>query len=258
MRTLVVLISHLFNDMIVDRYKDLERSLLDNQELILAHPVEHTESFFIKNNINHLACVPAKNYIDEKNWRLLDNTGLFLDIYERKPGFDYYWLIEYDVTINTRKSDKFREIFEYFDELKADVVCDHVNSYTTNHYYNARYSWNALNDWYPAIKELGLTKKDIHFGFYPICRLSKKFLEEYKNSPEYQTIYFEIGITTMAYMKDMCIHSFINKFSTVDDLTQDKWQNMMNIGSNSWQRKEYKSYYQYPEGCIIHPVKSYD
>lgn len=263
MKTLVVLVTHIFNDFVADRYKDLERSLLDDFDLVLAHSnVCEEEDYFEKHNIKHVKLPFRDDQLDERNERCPNNGKFFIDVYSMFNKFDYYWFIEYDVMMNTDSEEPFKKLFKFFHDEQlakdADLVADHVNTYVTNNRYNCRYPFEEISTKYKTFASLGLTKKDIHFAFYTICRLSNRLLSGFSSNADYVDLFFEWGITTYAYMHDMQICNLKNLF-TVSEINQHVIdRNNVNRGSNSWSRKTYKkTWEEYPNGCIIHPIKNY-
>lgn len=263
MRTLVVLVTHIFNDFVADRYKDLEKSLLDNFDLVLAHSSECEEpDYFEKHNIKHIKVPLRKDQLDDRNQQCPNNGKFFIDVYKNFREFDYYWFIEYDVLINTDSETPFKRLFKHFcDEWMvkdADLVADHINTYVTNYRYNIRYPFDKISREYKTFSSLGLTKKDIHFAFYTICRLSNKLLRGFSSDDNYVDLFFEWGITTYAYMNDMQICNLKNLFTVSEFDYQVSDRDNVNCGSNSWNCKTYKKKWEdYPDGCIVHPVKRY-
>lgn len=259
MKTLVVLISHIFNDFVADRYNDLKCSLLDDYDLILLHPNDYDETYFIEHDINHLKIDAPKNHLDPRNWGLPDTGKIYTKVFENIHQYDYYWFIEYDVVINTNRKDKFSELFSYFNDKDFDIVCDHLYSYTNNKWYNNRYPWHQISKDYRAIRELKLKKKDVWFGFYTITRLSKNMLLIYRDNPLYQLMFFEYGLTTLAKKEKAKICSLNNLFTSEIDVYDDfEDHEKINNGSNSWRCKRWEHIKNYPEGYIVHPIKNYD
>lgn len=263
MRTLVVLVTHIFNDFVADRYKDLEKSLLDNFDLVLAHSSECEEpDYFEKHNIKHIKVPLRKDQLDDRNEQCPNNGKFFIDVYKNFQEFDYYWFIEYDVMINTESETPFKELFEYYNTdsfcFNTDLIADHINTYTTDYRYNDRYPFDEIYKNYKTLSSLDLHKKDIHFAFYTICRLSNKLLSEFSSNDDYIDLFFEWGITTYAYMHDMKICTLQNSFTVSEPGNPGSNRNRINCGSNSWYRKSYKKdWHKYPKGYIIHPVKYY-
>lgn len=261
----VLFLSHVYNDYTLMRFRQLQTSVIEGQDLIWVHTNFDGIYFFSTHKeINHLYIKLRNNYIFKQNNSAPNNSYLFVDIFEKIPNYDYYWFIEYDVCINSKESDPYRRIFDYYVdndnyECDADVIADHIATYNTNHNYNIRYPFKDLLEQYEDIQKLYLQKNDIHFGFYTICRLSNKLLKNLKEIPEWQNIFFEIGITTFAYKCNYKICTFQNLFSWRGNTKFDNPHRRLNVGSNGFLKKVYQDYYdEFPEGAIIHAVKNYE
>lgn len=264
MKTLVVFISHLYNNFCVDRYHDLRRSLIDDHHLIWCHTNTPPDNFFKEHGVENDIHLEIENYFDERNMNNTQNNLIFLGIYNALPDYDYYWFIEYDVMINTLRVDPFTELFTYFNnepiEKDADIVADHIYTYASNYNYEIRYPFDIISKDYPNVVKLNLSKNDIYFAFYTICRLSNKLLRSYSSAIDWQDLFFEWGLTTFAYLNDMKICTLLNTFTQENNksYSPDNRHKRINNGSNSFVLKSYKRFYkEYPEGYIIHPVKSY-
>lgn len=265
MKTLVCMISHLYTDFIVDRYKDLERSLIENHDIVWIHPNDAPENFFEDNGVEHEAKVSGGNrQLDPRNRGLPDNLVLFINVQKQFPEYDYYWFIEYDVMINTCSDKPFEKLFEFYStsdfEQDADLICDHVHTYATNYNYenDICYPFERLQEKYESINRIGLNKKDIHFGFYTICRLSKRLLVDISKEQDWVDCFFEWGITTYAHLHNLKICSMLNRFTYEPNIYYPFDDFRINTGSNSFDEKQYKEYWEeYPENAIVHPVKKY-
>lgn len=263
-KTGVFFLSHIFNDFTIEQYNNLKQSLLEDFDLFWVYTNKpEDEEFFAKNNIGETLHIQiGEYYIDYQNKNHVNNIVVFLGIYDNCKNYDYYWFIEYDVKINTKKSDPFKNIFSYYNndnnvESKADLLADHINSYITQYVYADRYKFHNLRYKYYDINTLGINYFNIHFGFYSICRLSNKLLEILNSDKRWKYCFFEWGITTCAYMNCLDICSFQQLFSFPNNKYEEKIHKRINNGSNSFIEKPYKDFYnEWPEGCIIHPVKS--
>lgn len=262
MKTAVCFLCHIFDDFALSQYNKLKESILHNQTLYWVHTTRPTNLFFKIHGIeNDVYIEPRKNYFDKNNRNHPNNAYVFVDTFKKLEGCaDFYTFIEYDVMINSVNESPFNALMNFLENdsyiRNYDLIADHISSYTTNHVYNIRYEFFDLRKRYPMIDRLNLTRKDIHFAFYSVCRFSKRFFTELLESPDYIDIFFEIGLTTFAYVKDMTIGTLHNSFSYDIQAAAGSNHSKINNGSNSYVIKEYKEYWEnYPEGAIIHPVK---
>lgn len=265
MKTGVFFISHIYNSYTLSRYNELKNSLIEGQELIWLSTCPPNRSDFFETNLIEksiiISLTDEEYFYDPRKKYGPNNSILFTKLYEQMNQYDFYWFIEYDVTINTKRNDKFRTLFEYYNnsrnfEYDADVIGDHIHSYYTHQAYCLRYPYETIKNKYPQIEQRNIGYRDIHFGFYTICRLSKKFLEIFSKDEDFIKLYFEWGITTYAYLNNFKICTFNNVFSYDMQNKERSFHHQMNKGSNSFQTKSYKEYWdEYPEYTIIHAVK---
>ncbi|MEM7280388.1 MAG: DUF3405 domain-containing protein, partial [Pseudomonadota bacterium] len=84
-----------------------------------------------------------------------------LFFFKNKPGYDYYWLVEYDV----RYSGSWRQFFSELNQSDADLLCTTLTRI------------EDLPDWFHwSTLSLNVPKESYLRGFCPIYRMSQKGL----------------------------------------------------------------------------------
>jgi hypothetical protein len=89
----------------------------------------------------------------------------FLDFYRRHPGFQYYWLIEYDVMM----TGDWQDFFGAFSDLHADLLASHLRTRDEEPDW---YWWNTM-----APPKGQAMASELIRAFCPIQRMSRRALE---------------------------------------------------------------------------------
>ena len=90
---------------------------------------------------------------------------VLLDFFRHFPGYDYYWLVEYDVRFN----GNWKDFFSFFEDKEEDFVSAHLE--TVDDFPG----WS----WWDAVELAGipLKRENLRKSFNPICRLSWRALD---------------------------------------------------------------------------------
>ncbi|MFT8247089.1 hypothetical protein [Roseomonas sp. BN140053] len=133
------------------------------------------------------------------DWEMAGNLDLvFLELARRRPEYDRYWFVEYDVHWEGRWS----VFFEHFRQSEADVLATTITSLADVPYKRTILSYPKLMT--PA--ELNWTPGNLLKGFLPICRLSRRALQALHEA--YQAGlggHYEITVPSIAAQKGMCV-----------------------------------------------------
>lgn len=164
LRTAVVMMTHRFDQPILEEFQRIRAGLGENDQAFLLSdgsapappllaPLTHT--FDYAQISRRAARVIGQD--------ILRNVHLaWLDFCEAQPGFAAYWFIEYDVVY----SGPWKDLFDAFRDLPHDLLCTHLRPQ------GHEPDWF----WWPAIHAPGaaLAEDLLLRGFLPIARLSRR------------------------------------------------------------------------------------
>lgn len=166
-----LLVTHLINDEILNRYHKLQREVKGLGELFLllhreADSAESTQKFppdiipyiFNTDTLNELEYEPIAETITPGS-----NHFATLQFFLDNPGFEYYWVIEYDVVYKGNWS----YLFQNFDSQEADFISSNIRRFSDM---PGWYWWNSLH------LENMVDERQLIRSLNPICRLSKRAL----------------------------------------------------------------------------------
>lgn len=167
MATAIVMMTHRFDTVVVNEFERMRAALGPQDRAFLLSdgsapaptalaPVTHTFEYA---NV-------AKRAVRVIGDDILRNVHLaWLDFFDAHPGFDNYWIIEYDV----RFSGAWSELFDAFRELPFDLLCPHLRHYAEEP------AWG----WWHAVRRSGepIARENMLRGFLPIVRLSRRGFE---------------------------------------------------------------------------------
>jgi hypothetical protein len=173
-RTAVVLMTHRFDESILDEFHRIREGLgATDQAFLLSDgsaatpapvaPWTHTFDFA------HVSR-RASQVIGAD---ILRNVHLaWIDFFEANPEFDAYWLIEYDVLY----SGSWNELFDAFREHPCDLLCTHLRAHAQEP------GWF----WWPQIHAPAagpaLPEELLLRGFLPISRFSRRGFERLRDA----------------------------------------------------------------------------
>lgn len=164
MNTAVVLMTHRFDDCIIEEFHRMRQgSISEKKYFILA---ENTSSIpdsiapWVHSFDFHEISSRASRIIGTD---ILRNVHLaWIAFFETHPDFKEYWFIEYDVKF----SGPWNDLFAAFRDIPHDLLCMHL------------YPWDSQPEWiwWPEIQAPGgasLPRGSLLRGFMPIVRLSR-------------------------------------------------------------------------------------
>lgn len=252
-------VCHFQNEESINRFNIIKNALPENYCLyfISATYLENTSCIENFININ----IPKDNFFWQNNTK---NELIYTYIYNLYNEYSYYWFIEYDVIFNKNNtSENWKDLFSAFENKDYDLMCYHFNKYV-NYYKQIYDTERILQSMYhdDIIKTKTndnpnkLLTENLHFGFFPLCRMSNKLMNIVNN---YYKLYphnnfFEYIIPTLAVYNNCSIYNFntnTNYYQFID-VPSKKHCMFINNGSMGWYQEDKT---QYNENMIIHPVK---
>lgn len=257
MKILVCFISHVINEKLISHYQNIKKSL-DNKiyNIKFISPNNIIENNKLKNDIINLNITESLN--DKLNNNHIKNNIFYIEIFNKFNNYDYYWFIENDVDINnTDKINGWKNLFNYYINNKSDLICSKINKWTDYIGYQKRYPISLLNE-YNKNNNFIFDIDDIWFGFYTICRLSKKLLLNVSDFYKENDGFFEYIITSLAKYNKLSISSFTKDGFDIEDILNYDKPHSINLGSNTWdQNYLFNNIYKYNQNIILHPIKLY-
>lgn len=259
-KNLICFISHVINNEIVDLFKEISLGIPEDSDIIFISPTsldkrsDFSKILEITSGVTNLYLEKTEENLIDQNTYTFRSQLIFKNIYKLFPGYEYYYLIEYDVRFN----GDWGYLFQSLNLLTEDLVCSHLSHY--NNIYEAgpypRWKLRKMfsKDDRLIIDEFGKITEDLCFSFLPFCRLSNRLMRVVNNYYKTFDGFFEIVIPTL------CIK---NNFSSIDldslGFTCPPLEEMENYhfkcnsGSMSWYEED-KTVYEKPN-ILIHPVK---
>ncbi len=150
-------------------------------------------------------------------WEMAGNLDLaFLEFQRRRPGFDRYWFIEYDV----HYEGDWRALFEYFRHSPADVLGTIL--FSTR---GRRHKLSGLT--YPPLvvpEAVGWDAALVVKGFFPLCRLSAALLR--LMDAEYRLGlggHYEILLPSLAVMRGLAVEDIGGRGEFVARANRDRF-----------------------------------
>ncbi len=171
MKQVVLLMTHFYNQSILEKYKKMRRELDDSvYDVVLLFNDEYGVEIgelkkcklfkFSVSDLNILGYEPIEETI-------IPGSVYFavLYFYKMYPCYTYYWFIEYDVAF----TGKWSRLFNAFESCHADFLSSHIEHF--NRLSNGTWTW-----WYRGLN-IDLPIDKCVKSFNPICRYSKNALE---------------------------------------------------------------------------------
>jgi hypothetical protein len=173
MKIAVVMMTHRFDQSVLREFGRLRSGIGDDDEAFLLSD----GSSLAPESVRPWICEFKFSEIASRARWIIGNDVLrnghlaWLDFYDRYPGFDYYWLVEYDVVF----SGAWKDFFDAFRNRDEDLLCSHLRTYSDE----PDWYW-----WYAIEPSVGMTlgNSDLVRGFLPVTRLSRPGFECLKNA----------------------------------------------------------------------------
>jgi hypothetical protein len=162
--TAVVMMTHRFDAVILDEFERMREALDAGDQAFLLNDGSSAppDAFAAATHVFRFDVV-SRRAVRVIGGDILRNVHLaWLDFFDAHPGFDDYWLIEFDV----RFSGPWRELFDAFRPLPCDLLCSHLRSIADEP------GWH----WWDEIRAPGeeIESAQKLRGFLPISRLSQR------------------------------------------------------------------------------------
>ena len=258
MNILVIFISHVLNDAIIDQYNYLKCACdYFGYDIIWCSPNKHLSH----DEIEIVNLDIPDEIIHDKIANATAGHLYITPIYDLYHDYNYYWLIENDVTVNNDNvTEGWENLFKFYKNNDSDLISSKINKWSTSEAYQARYPLYALNK-YNDNCLLALNYEKLWFCFIPVCRLSNKLLKyiwQYYNAGNKG--YCEFVIASLAKHYDLKISSLSKDRFDIDNSTIHS-EIMFNInrGSLSWTYLDSLNYKDhYPKNTLVHPIKLYE
>jgi hypothetical protein len=115
---------------------------------------------------DNLRSLPYARQLESVDWKTLrGNPDLgIMRFFRGNPGFDFYWVIEYDV----RFTGSWTDLFEDLKNSNADMLCTHVTSFLHDKDWAHWSSFSAGEDI--------VTEENMIRGFLPFSRMSNTLM----------------------------------------------------------------------------------
>jgi hypothetical protein len=162
--------THFYNPMIRREVERLRTDIVDcplwlvgylNDEALLPPTPEENLRMYRRAD---LAALPYPRKIADTNWSAPggDNDLPILAFYGERPGYDYYWIVEYDV----RFTGQWGKLFDRLRSSNADLLSTTIQ----DHAENPAWSW-----WHMLVNTPSGELERVR-AFNPFCRLSNRAL----------------------------------------------------------------------------------
>lgn len=178
MKTCIAFVSHVLNPAIRDTFARLVREAPADHDVVFvlssddpaAETTQVSDDRLVRIGHDSLLRLGYPAKCDEAGWSIDGNLDLaFLEFRRRRPGYDRFWFVEYDVHWEGR----WEVLFDYFRSSPADVLGATMQTLS-----DAPHKFDALT--YPQLvvpDSLAWRREKMIKGFLPICRLSRGALD---------------------------------------------------------------------------------
>jgi len=120
---------------------------------------------------------------------------IWFEVVRKLPGFEFYWLIEYDVDF----AAPWLTFFSEFSKCNADLL-------GTNLYPKSQSQTWAHWEWFSCPKKV--SQRQMMRGFFPIARVSRRFIETYSRNLDgwnghYEALFPSIALHERLRLEDI-------------------------------------------------------
>lgn len=168
MKTALLFVTHKMSEGIKMEIDKLHAQACDRATLYVIYQADMLAGVSPEGILSHPFALDGLNALGYPAWgsTLMDGNFHFvvLDFYRHHPGYDYYWLVEYDVRFN----GNWRTFFSFFENRDEDFVTAHVERVEDNPHWPR---WGEIE-----LTNIDLEEKDMLRSFNPICRFSNRAL----------------------------------------------------------------------------------
>ncbi len=168
MNTAVLFVTHKYNECIKREIGKLCAQVPAGLTPYVVYQADVLHNVFPDEVRVHPFTLKGLNALGYPSWgsTLMDGNFHFvvLDFYLRHTGYDYYWLVEYDVRFN----GNWNTFFSFFEDKEEDFVTAHVEKMEDNPHW---VWWGEIE-----LEKISLEESDMLRSFNPICRFSNRSL----------------------------------------------------------------------------------
>ena len=131
MSTAIVLMTHRFDPSVLAEFQRLREGLEETDQVFIlsdgTSPAPDSVAGFVHtfdcDRVLHRAFGVIGRHPTESDSGILRNIHLaWTDFFEAHPGFESYWLIEYDVFY----AGPWKDVIETFRDTRFDLLCSHL------------------------------------------------------------------------------------------------------------------------------------
>ncbi len=168
MKTAILYVTHIYNEEIerqIVKLRDGSQTLaalyigFQSEKLQLTPPGGINVFPFSIRELNGLGYRPWGCTLMDGNFHFV-----LLDFYLNHPGYDYYWLVEYDV----RFSGDWKNYFRFFADKDEDFISAHIEEYEDRPQWMR---WREID-----LVNIRPDRRMLLHSFNPICRFSNRAL----------------------------------------------------------------------------------
>lgn len=167
-KTAILYVTHVYNEEIGRQIDKLERESREYAELYVGYQRDKTRIELPDGMRAFSFDLKELNALNYHPWRCTVMDGNFhyvlLDFYQKHPGYDYYWLVEYDV----RFTGDWQDFFGFFADRDEDFVSAHLETVEDNPNWDR---WHEIE-----MADIEPDRQLLLHSFNPICRTSHRAL----------------------------------------------------------------------------------
>lgn len=168
MKTAILFVTHIYNEDIKRQIVKLDEETKDFATLYVGFQADKV-GITLPDGIRPFPfTVKELNRLGYRSWgcTLMDGNFHFvmLDFYLKHAGYDYYWLIEYDVRFN----GDWKNYFGFFADKDDDFISAHIRDFSGDTRWTR---WKEIE-----LVNIKLNHKILLHSFNPICRFSDRAL----------------------------------------------------------------------------------
>ncbi len=168
MKTAILFVTHFYNEDIERLIVKLYKETKDVATLYVGFQADKAQITLPDGILSFPFSIRELNMLGYRSWgcTLMDGNFHFVPLafYLKYPGYDNYWLMEYDVQF----SGDWSKFFSFFKHKDEDFISAHIETVKDN---PGWIRWDEID-----LFNINLTKHQYLKSFNPICRFSNRAL----------------------------------------------------------------------------------